>query len=114
MVSQAKPAPSHTPANACTSPVVPTLKPSYSQVTRLGIRARDPGKQHVIGTHDLPHDLQVLLGSHDLRAHDPVKKTGDLLRDWSATPSGDHRYMMRPLKHPVGTTNGGVRINKVV
>ena len=51
-VSWAKPTPSHTPANTCTSPVVPTLKPSYSQVTRLGTRACDPGKQHVIGAHD--------------------------------------------------------------
>ena len=107
---QAKPAPSHTLANACTSPVVPALKPSYSQVTRLGIRAHDPRKQHVIRTHD----LQVLWGSCDPRACDPVKKTGDLLGDWSATQSGDYRYMMCPLNHPVGTTNGGMRIHKVV
>ena len=114
ILSQPKPAPSHTPANACTSPVVPTLKPSYSQVTRLGIRACDPGKQHMIGAHDRPRDLQVLWGSRDLRACDPVKKTGDPLSNWSATRSGDHRYMMRPLNHPVRTTNGGVRINKVI
>ena len=63
---------------------------------------------------DQPHNLQVLWGSWDLRAHDPVKKTGDLLRDLSATRSGDYRYMMHPLNYPVGTTNGGVRINKVV
>ena len=85
LVSRAKPTPSHTPANARTSPVVPTLKPSYSQVTKLGIRARDPGKQHVIGAHDQPRDLQVLWGSRDPRARDPVKKTGDPIRDWSAT-----------------------------
>ena len=114
ILSRAKPAPSHTPANTHTSPVVPTLKPSYSQVTRLGIRARDPGKQHVIRTYDQPRDLQILWGSHDPRAHDPVKKTGDLLGDGSATRSGDYRYVMRPLNHPVGITNGGVRINKVV
>ena len=114
ILSRVKPAPSHTPANACTSPVVPTLKPSYSQVTRLGIRACDPGKQHVIGARDRPHDLQVLWGSRDPRACDSVKKTGDPLSNWSATQSGDHRYVMRPLNHPVGTTNGGVRINKVI
>ena len=85
ILSWVKPAPSHTPVNTCTSPAVPTLKPSYSQVTRLGIRARDPGKQHVIGAHDRPHDLQVLWGSRDPRAHDSGKRTGDLLRDWSAT-----------------------------
>ena len=82
---QAKPVPSHIPVNTCTSPAVPTLKPSYSQVTRLGIRAYDPRKQHVIGAHDRPYDLQVLWGSCDPRACDPVKKTGDLLRDWLAT-----------------------------
>ena len=114
ILSWAKPTPSHIQANACTSPAMPTLKPSYSQVTRLGIRARDPGKQHVIGARDQPHDLQVLWGSHDPRACDPGKKTGDLSRDWSATRSGDYRYMTCPLNHPVGTTNGGVRINKVV
>ena len=115
-VSWAKPAPSpsHTQANARTSPTVPALKPSYSQVTRLGIRARDPGKQHVTEARDRPRDLQVLWGSRDSRACDPVKKTGDLLRGWSATRSGDYRYVMRPLNHPVGTTNGGVKINKVV
>ena len=111
---QTKPTPSHTPANARTSPVVPALKPSYSQVTRLGIRAHDPGKQHVIRAHDLPRDLQVLWGSCDPRARDPVKKTGDLLGDWSTTRLSDHRYMMHPLNHPVGTTNRGVRINKVI
>ena len=111
---QAKPAPSHTPVNACTSPAVPALKPSYSQVTRLGIRAHDPGRQHMIGAHDRPCDLQVLWGSCDPRACDPVKKTGDLLKDWSATRSGDYRYVMRPLNHPMGITNGGMRINKVV
>ena len=114
ILSQAKPAPPHTQAIARTSPAVPALKPSYSQVTRLEIRARDPGKQHVTGTCDRPRDLQVLWGSHDPRAHDPVKKTGDLLGNWSATRSGDYRYVARPLNHPVGTTNGGVRINKVV
>ena len=114
LVSQAKPVPSHTQANACTSPTVPALKPSYSQVTRLGIRAHDPGKQHVTETRDRPRDLQVLWGSRDPGARDPVKETGDLSRDWSATRSGDYRYMTRPLNHPVGTTNGGVRINKVV
>ena len=67
-----KPVPSHTLANTHTSPMVPTLKPSYSQVTRLGIRAHDPGKQHVIGARDRPHDLQVLWGSRDPRAHDPM------------------------------------------
>ena len=113
-VSRAKPAPSHTQANARISPAAPALKPSYSQVTRLGIRARDPGKQHVTGARDRPRDLQVLWGSRDPRARDPVKKTGDLPRDWSATRSGDYRYVTRPLNHPVGTTNGGVRINKVV
>ena len=85
ILSWAKPAPSHTQANTHTSPAVPTLKPSYSQVTRLGIRARDPGKQHVTRARDRPRDLQVLWGSCDLRARDPVKKTGDLLKDWSAT-----------------------------
>ena len=84
-VSRAKPAPSHTQANTCTSPTVPALKPSYSQVTKLGIRACDPEKQHVTGACDRPCDLQVLWGSRDPRAHDPVKKTGDLPRDWSAT-----------------------------
>ena len=113
-MSRAKPTPSHTPANACTSPVVPTLKPSYSQVTKLGIRARDPGKQHVIGAHDQPCDLQVLWGSCDPRTRDPVKKTGDPVRDWSAIQSGDYRYVTCPLNHPVGTTNGGVRISKVI
>ena len=113
-MSWAKPAPSHTPVNTCTSPAVPTLKPSYSQVTRLGIRAHDPGRQHVIGTYDWPCDLQVLWGSCNSRAHDPVKKTGDLLRDWSVTWSGDYRYMTCLLNHPVGSTNRGVRINKVV
>ena len=108
-VLQAKPVPPHTLANTCTSPAVPTLKPSYSQVTRLKIRACDPGKQHMIETCDQPHDLQVLWGSRD-----PAKKTGDLLRDWSATRSGDYRYVMHPLNHPVGTTNRGMRINKVV
>ena len=83
-------------------------------MTRLGIRARDPGKQHMIGARDQPRDLQVLWGSRDPRACDPGKKTGDLSRDWSATRSGDYRYVMCPLNHPVGTTNGGVRINKVV
>ena len=81
----AKPAPSQTPANTCTSLAVPALKPSYSQVTKLGIRACDPGKQHMIGARDQPCDLQVLWGSCDPRARDPGKKTGDLLRDWSAT-----------------------------
>ena len=113
-LSRAEPAPSHTQANACTSPAVPALQPSYSQVTRLGTRARDPGKQHVIGARDRPRDLQVLWGSCDPRTCDPVKRAGDLPRDWSATRSGDYRYMTRPLNHPVGTTNGGVRINKVV
>ena len=113
-VSRAKPVPSHTQANARTSPAVPTLKPSYSQVTRLGIRAHDPGKQHVTGARDRPRDLQVLWGSRDPRTRDPVKKTGDLPRDWSATRSGDYRYVMHLLNHPMGTTNGGVRINKVV
>ena len=113
-VSRAKPAPSHTQANTRTSPAVPALKPSYSQVTRLGIRARDPGKQHVTGARDRPCDLQVLWGSCDPRARDPVKRSGDLPRDWSATRSGDYRYVTRPLNHPVGTTNGGMRINKVV
>ena len=93
---------------------MPALKPSYSQVTRLGIRARDPGKQHVIGACDQPRDLQVLWGSCDPQARDPGKKTGDLPRDWSATRSGDYRYVTCPLNHPVGTTNRGVRINKVV
>ena len=93
---------------------MPALKPSYSQVTRLGIRARDPGKQHMTGAHDQPCDLQVLWGSCDPRARDPVKKTGDPTRDLSATRSGDYRYVMRLLNHPMGTTNGGVRINKVV
>ena len=111
---QAKPVPSHTQANMRTSPAVPALKPSYSQVTRLGIRAHDPGKQHVTGACDRPYDLQVLWGSHDPRACDPVKKTGDLPRDWSATRSGNYRYVTRPLNHPMGTTNRGVRINKVV
>ena len=114
ILSRAKPTPPHTPANMRTSPAVPALKPSYSQITKLGIRARDPGKQHVTGTCDQPRDLQVLWGSHDPRARDPVKKTGDPLGDWSATRSGDYRYVTRPLNHPVGTTNGGVRINKVV
>ena len=95
--------------NTHTSPAVPALKPSYSQVTRLGIRACNPGKQHVIGACDQPRDLQVLWGSHD-----PVKKTGDLLKDWSATQSGDYRYMTCLLNHPVETTNRGMRINKVV
>ena len=113
-LSWAKPVPSHTPANTHTSPAVPTLKPSYSQVTRLGIRARDSGKQHVVETCDRPRDLQVLWGLHDPRARDPVKKTGDLLRDWSATQSGDYRYVTCLLNHPMGITNGGVRINKVV
>ena len=113
-LSRAKPAPLHTQANARISPAAPALKPSYSQVTRLGIRARDPGKTHVTGAHDQPRDLQVLWGSRDPRARDPGKKTGDLLRDWSATRSGDYRYVTRPLNHPVGTTNRGVRINKVV
>ena len=113
-LSWAKPTPSHTQANACTSPAVPALKPSYSQVTRLGMRARDPGKQHMIGAQDRPRDLQVLWGSRDPRACDPGKKIGDLSRDWSAIRSGDYRYMTHPLNHPVGTTNGGVRINKVV
>ena len=113
-LSRAKPAPSHTQVNARTSPAVPALKASYSQVTKLGIRARDPGKQHVTGACDRPRDLQVLWGSRDLRARDPVKKTGDLPRDWSATRSGDYRYVARPLNHPVGMTNGGMRINKVV
>ena len=113
-LSWAKPVPSHTQANTRISPTVPALKPSYSQVTRLGIRARDPGKQHVTGACDRPRDLQVLWGSHDPRARDPVKKTGDLPRDWSATRSGDYRYGTHPLNHPVGTTNGGVRTNKVV
>ena len=49
ILSRTKSAPSHTQAITRTSPAVPALKPSYSQVTRLGIRARDPGKQHVIG-----------------------------------------------------------------
>ena len=40
---------SQTPANTCTSLAAPTLKPSYSQVTRLGIRAHDPRRQHMIG-----------------------------------------------------------------
>ena len=71
-----------------------TLKPSYSQVTRLGVRARDPGKRHVTEARDRPRDLQVLWGSRDLqvlwgsrdpRACDPEKKAGDLPRDWSAT-----------------------------
>ena len=84
-LSRASPAPSHTQAITRTSPAVPALTPSYSQVTRWGIRARDPGKQHVIGTRDQPRDLQVLWGSRDPRARDPVKKTGDLPRDWSAT-----------------------------
>ena len=84
-LSRAKPAPSHTQANTRTSPTVSTLKPSYSQVTRLGIRAHDPGKQHVIGARDQPRDLQVLWGSCDPKARDPVKKTGDLSGDWSAT-----------------------------
>ena len=97
-LSQAKPAPSHTPANTHTSPAVPALKPSYSQVTKLGVRA-----------YDQPCDLQVLWGSHD-----PVKETGDPLRDWSATQSDGYRYVMHPLNHPVGTTNRGMRINKVV
>ena len=66
------------------------------------------------GAHDQPCDLQVLWGSRDPRARDPVKKTGDLLRDWSATQSGDYRYVTHLLNHPMGTTNGGVRINKVV
>ena len=48
----AKPAPSQTLANACTSPAGPTLKLSYSLVTKLGIRACDPGKQHVTGACD--------------------------------------------------------------
>ena len=113
-VLQVKPAPSHIPANAHTSPAMPTPKPSYSQVTRLGIRACDPEKQHVTEAHDRPCDLRVLWGSHDQRARDPGKKTGDLPRDWSATRSGDYRYVTRPLNHPVGTTNGGVRTNKVV
>ena len=51
-VLRVKPAPSHTQANTHTSPAVPALKPSYSQVTRLGIRAHDPGKQHVTGARD--------------------------------------------------------------
>ena len=71
ILSQASPVPSHTQVNACTSPAVPTLKPSYSQVTRLGIRARDPGKQHVTEARDRPCDLQVLWGSRDPRARDP-------------------------------------------
>ena len=108
-MSRVKPAPPHTQANARTSPTVPALKPSYSQVTKLGIRARDPGKQHVTGARDQPRDLQVLWGSRD-----PVKKTGDLPRDWSATQSGDYRYVTCPLNHPMRTTNGGVRINKVI
>ena len=114
LLSQAKPVPSHTRANTHTSPAVPTLKPSYSQVTQLGIKARDPGKQHMIEGHDPSRDLQVLWGSRDPRARDPGKKTGDLSKDWSATRSGDYGYVTRPLNHPMGTTNGGVRINKVV
>ena len=106
--------PSQTLANTCTSPAVPALKPSYSQATKLGIRTCDSGKQHVTGTCDQPCDLQVLWGSCDPRACDPVKKTGDLLRDWSATRSGDYRYMMHPLNHPMGTINRGMRINKVI
>ena len=93
---------------------MPTLKPSYSQVTRLGIKACDPGKQHVIEAHDPSCDLQVLWGSRDPRAHDSGKKTGDLSKDWSATQLGDYGYVTHLLNHPVGTTNGGVRINKVV
>ena len=69
---------------------------------------------HVTGARDRPRDLQVLWGSCDPRARDPVKKTGDLPRDGSATQSGNYRYVMRPLNHPMETTNGGVRINKVV
>ena len=83
--------------------------------------------QHVTEARDRPRDLQVLWGSRDPGARDPGardpgardpgardpgKKTGDLSRDWSATRSGDYRYATRPLNHPVGTTNGGVRINK--
>ena len=114
ILSRAKPVPLHTRANTHTSPAVPALKPSYSQVTQLGIKACDPGKQHVIEACDPSCDLQVLWGSHDPRAHDPGKKTGDLSKDWSAIRSGDYRYVMHPLNHPVGTTNGGVRINKVI
>ena len=84
ILSRAKPMLSQTPANTCTSLAVPALKPSYSQVTKLRIRTRDPGKQHMTETCDQPCDLQVLWGSHDPGAHDPVKKIGDLLRDWSA------------------------------
>ena len=72
--------PSCTQANTHTSPAVPTLKPSYSQVTRLGIRACDPEKQHMTEAYDQPRDLQVLWGSRDPRARDPGKKTGDLLK----------------------------------
>ena len=72
-VSRAKPAPSHTQANARISPAAPALKPSYSQVTRLGIRACDPGKTHVTETRDQPRDLQVLWGSRDPRTRDPGK-----------------------------------------
>ena len=78
---------------------MPALKPSYSQVTKLGVRACDPRKQHVTGACDQLCDLQVLWGSHDPRAHDPGKKTGNLLRDWSATQLGDYRYMTCPLNH---------------
>ena len=56
LLSRVKPAPSHTQANTRTSQTAPALKPSYSQVTKLRIRARDPGKQHVTGARDRPRD----------------------------------------------------------
>ena len=54
---QAKPASSQTPAKTCISPAVPILKPSYSHVTKLGMWACDPRKQHVTKACDVQHDL---------------------------------------------------------
>ena len=113
-VSRAKPAPSQTPVKASTSPIMPALKPSYSQVTKMGTRACDPEKHHVTGARDRPHDLQVLWGSHDLAAHDPGKGTCDPLGDKPSTRSGDPRYVTCSFIQPAGTINECIRINKVV
>ena len=63
-LSRASPAPPHTQANTRTSRTVPALKPSYSQVTRLGIGARDPGKQHVTD-----HVTFGYFGDHVIQGH---------------------------------------------
>jgi hypothetical protein len=52
ILSRVKLVTTQTQAQQSPSPIEPALKPSYSHVTKWGIRSGDPGKSHMTRSHD--------------------------------------------------------------